>query len=110
MCTHVNPTAPNPIPVTTLPPARLLYHFVQLVSVVTRDQLDEILVSSFGSCSRDMQNFWEASDHKYIFLPTNKTLTRKKKKKIRPSKPFRHFPCYRVTSVTFSEFEGLRDA
>ena len=31
-------------------------------------------------------------------------------KKFRPSKPFRHFPGYRVTSVTSSEFEGLRDA
>ena len=26
------------------------------------DQLDEILVSSFGFCSCDMQKFWEASD------------------------------------------------
>ena len=49
--------------------SKVLYHFVQLVSVVTRDRLDEILVSSFGSCSRDMQNFWEASYHKYIFYP-----------------------------------------
>ena len=48
---------------------KILYHFVQLVSVVTRDRLDEILVSSFGSCSHDMQNFWEASDRKYIFYP-----------------------------------------
>ena len=72
-----------------------------------RDRLDKILISSFGSCSCDTQKIWEESDH---YFPTNKTLRKKKrKKKFRPSKPFHHFPCYRVTSITFSDFEGLRD-
>ena len=35
----------------------ILYHFVQLVSAVTRDRLDEILVSSFAYCSRDILKF-----------------------------------------------------
>ena len=32
----------------------VLYHFVQLVRVVTRDRLDEILDSSYWSYSRDI--------------------------------------------------------
>ena len=58
----------------------LLYHFIQLVSVVTRDRLDEILFSSFGSYSRDMQKFWEESDHKYIIFPPIRPLEKREKK------------------------------
>ena len=99
-------------PCRTIRNDTVLYHFIQLVSDVTRDRLDEILFSSFGSCSHDMQKFWEELDHNYIIYPPIRPLEKKKKKekKIQPSKPFCHFPCYRVTSVTFSEFEGLCDA
>ena len=67
----------------------LLYHFDQLVCVVTCDQLDEILVSSFGYCSHDVPKFlselWVALGTIYIILyekffgqkvkiPTSKTI------------------------------------
>ena len=46
----------------------ILYHFIQLVIVVTHDQLDEILDSSFGSHGHDIPNilskFW-VEEHTY---------------------------------------------
>ena len=61
----------------------VLYHFVQLVTVVTRDRLDEILVSSNYHIGK-ICKFWTI---------------------------FRSFLVrYRVTSVTISKFGGPRDA
>ena len=51
----------------------LLYHFVQLVSAVTRDQLDEILVSSFGYCSRDILKFLS----EFVWWQNNRILFKK---------------------------------
>ena len=53
----------------------VLYHFVQLVIVVTRDQLDEIMFSSFSTCSRDITKnlviiVGGVGDHIYTHKPS----------------------------------------
>ena len=63
-----------------IPYLDILYHFIQLVSIVMGDRLDEILFSSFGFYSHDMQKFWEESDHKYIIFLPIRPLEKKEKK------------------------------